>query len=165
LLSLDVLGYIRPRLPMADPGLAEELKAWKIVTAQGDGGQTAVIRIRLTKPGRPDVTELATAIVIKWPYDAAAGMPPASVNQQQLSFEEALDPLSPGEDSELVQVSTGMGLKEWVFYARSRETFMARLNELLQGHPRYPIAIEFYDDPQWQVWGEVAEAIQAKAPS
>jgi hypothetical protein len=30
---------------------------------------------------------------------------------------------------------TGMGLKEWTFYARDRDLFMAQLNELLQGHP------------------------------
>ena len=47
-------------------------------------------------------------------------------------------------------VSTGMGLKEWIFYARTREQFLDEFNQLLAGHPGYPIEIEFAEDPAWR---------------
>ncbi len=70
---------------------------------------------RWTRPNRPDIDEMQTAIVIKWTYEPNDQMPPKQVNQEQLAFVEALDPLAPSEHSELVDISTGMGLKEWIF--------------------------------------------------
>lgn len=126
---------------------------WKIVTAQNpETGQTAVFRARFAKPDRPDLASLVWAIVIQWP----------EVSPAQQTFEEALDPLASSPHSELVHVSTGMGLKEWIFYARSREEFMAELNELLAGHPRYPIDIEFFEDPEWEVWEDMVKDLRER---
>lgn len=91
--------------------------------------------------------------------------PPAEVNAAQQRFEAALAPLAPSSHSELVHVSTGMGLKEWVFYARSREEFMGELNELLSGHPEYPIEIHFYEDPAWEVWEDLVKDLRGRAES
>ena len=131
---------------------------WSIVSAQNpETGQTAVFRVRFSKPDRQDLASLVWAIVIRWPYESDE-MPPAEVNVAQQSFEEALDPLASSRHSELVHVSTGMGLKEWIFYARTREEFMGELNELLSGHPGYPLDIEFFEDPNWEIWdGEVKD--------
>jgi hypothetical protein len=53
-----------------------------------------------------------------------------------------------------------MGLKQWIFYARSREEFMGELNELLSGHPRYPLDIEFFEDPNWEVWDDMVKDLR-----
>jgi hypothetical protein len=55
-----------------------------------------------------------------------------------------------------------MNLKEWIYYTRSSGAFMARLNDLLLGHPRFPIQIEFYDDPQWEVWGDTVDILKER---
>ena len=89
-------------------------------------------------------------------------MPPADVNQAQLDFERALDPLTENSDAEVAQVSTGMGQKEWVFYAKDREVFMAQMNRLLAGHPRYPLQITFYDDPDWKIWSDMLERLETR---
>jgi hypothetical protein len=142
----------------------QELKAWRIVEATNHAtGEVAVFRIRMTRPARPDLATMTTAIAIKWRYQSSSQMPAEDVNQQQLRFERALDPLAcENDNSELVQVTTGMGLKEWVFYARSRDLFMARFNELLRSCPEYPLEIEFFDDPDWHVWGDVVQSLKAK---
>lgn len=139
---------------------------WSIVSAQNpETGQAAVFRVRFSKPNRPDLASLTWAIVIQWAYESDQQMPPAEVNAAQQSFEAALDPLAPSSHSELVHVSTGMGLKEWVFYARSREEFMGELNELLSGHPGYPIEIHFYEDPAWEVWEDLVKDLRGRAES
>src|SRR5262245_36101704 len=89
-------------------------------------------------------------------------MPPADVSQQQLAFEGALDPLSADGESELVQVVTESGVKKWFYYTHNSDTFMVHLNELLSGHPRYPIEVEFHDDPQWRLWADTVDALKAR---
>jgi hypothetical protein len=155
----------RPRITrLTEDSVQKDLEAWRIITAHNPVlGETAIFRIRMSRPARADLITLTSAIVIQWPYEPASGMPPKPVNQQHLDFERALDPLScENDNSELVQVTTGGGLKEWIYYARSRELFMARMNELLEAHPPYPLQIEFYDDPKWEVWGDTVRSLQAK---
>lgn len=133
---------------------------WSIVAVQHpETGEGAVLRVRFSKPARPDLASLVWAIVIQWTYGRAA-MPPPEVNEAQLNFEAALDPLASSSHSELVHVSTGLGLKEWIFYARTREQFMDELNELLSAHPQYPLDIEFVDDPGWVVWEDAVKDLQ-----
>jgi hypothetical protein len=153
------------RKPVGDSAgnpLETELKNWRIVRASNEArGEQAIIRIRMSKPNRPDIGSLTTAVVVKWPYEGGA-VPPAHVNQQQLEFERALDPLCTDGEAELVQVSTGMNLKEWIYYTPSSDIFMVRMNDLLSGHPRFPIQIEFFNDPKWQVWGDNMDSLKAK---
>ena len=135
---------------------------WSIVSVQHpETGEGAVLRVRFAKPGRPDLASLVWAIVIQWTYGGEQ-MPPPEVNEAQLRFEAALDPLASSSHSELVHVSTGLGLKEWIFYARTREQFMDELNELLSGHPRYPIDIEFEEDPDWEVWEDAVKDLRGR---
>jgi hypothetical protein len=54
--------------------------------------------------------------------------------------------------SYLMNISTGLGLREWCYYTKERADFMRRFNAALAGHERYPLEIEFYDDPEWKVW-------------
>lgn len=136
---------------------------WTIVSAENpETGQRAVFRVRFARPERPDVASLVWAIAIQWPYESEEPrqMPPPEITAAQQNFEEALDPLASSSHSELAHVSTGMGLKEWIFYARSREEFMSELNELLAGHPRYPIDIEFFEDPNWEIWEDMVKNLR-----
>jgi len=156
----NLLQRLLPSRPRSEAPKPEPTD-WSLAQAVNhETGETGILRTRTCKPRRADLESLTTAVVITWPYQSPNGMPPSEINQQQLHFERALDPLSADhENSELVQVFTGMGQKEWTFYARSREAFMADLNRLLGGHPRYPLAINFYEDPAWQIWGENRETL------
>jgi hypothetical protein len=157
-----LLGRREPAGATAGGKLDKELASWRIVEAKNEARREhAVFRIRVAKPARKDIDHLTRAIVIKWAYQGP-GMPPDEVNQQQVAFEEAIDPLWSEGGSELMQVATGMGLKEWIFYARSSDAFMARLNSLLSGRPRYPIEVEFYDDPEWQMWSQTVSTLKTR---
>lgn len=151
----------RRRSAEGDSALHKELADWRIIDANNEAaGERAIFRIRMAKPPRKDLDSLVTAAVIKWPYQGQ--MPPDDVNQQQLAFERAIDPLTSEGGSELMQVATGMSLKEWIFYARSADAFMARLNTLLSRRPRYPIQVEFHDDPEWQMWSQTVTTLKAR---
>jgi hypothetical protein len=34
--------------------------------------------------------------------------------------------------------------------------------DLLSGHPRYPIEVEFYDDAEWQMWSKTVKGLKAR---
>lgn len=144
--------------------IEDELRDWQIVTVENKEQQIrTTIRLRVRKPPMLDGRAFACAVEISWPYDGADGYPSGEVNQKQLAFETALDDLSGMNGfSELVQVSTGTGKKDWLYYTSDQDRFMRTLNALLAGHDAYPIQINFYEDPNWQIWSEVVEAVQSK---
>ncbi|HKE84410.1 MAG TPA: DUF695 domain-containing protein [Vicinamibacterales bacterium] len=153
----------RAKEPGDRDAIEAELRDWRIVTIENREQQSrATIRLRVRKPPIPDGRVFGCAVEISWPYDGS-DYPDSEVNQQQLAFEAALDDLSGMNGfSELVQVSTGMGKKEWLYYTSDRERFMRDFNALLDGHDPYPIQITFHEDPNWQLWSDVVEAVQSK---
>jgi hypothetical protein len=116
----------------------------------------------MNKPAIPDGRVFGCAVEISWLYSGTTDYPPREENQKQLAFETALDDLSGMNGfSELVQVSTGRGKKEWLYYTSDQERFMRDFNALLAGHEPYPIQINFYEDPEWKLWSEIVEAAQS----
>lgn len=59
-----------------------------------------------------------------------------------------------------MNISTGFGVREWCYYTKDRNEFIQRFNALLTGHQRYPLEIEFYDDPEWKVWHDLRFAYE-----
>jgi hypothetical protein len=51
-------------------------------------------------------------------------------------------------------VTTGEELREWIYYAKSGEGFLARVNKALGGQAAFPIAIHVADDPKWSNYQE-----------
>lgn len=134
--------------------LNDELKYWKVISVKEDN-KTLIIRLRIERPNYNDIHLYKSAVVIQWRWPNAdkSPKPPEDVNQRQIEFEEAIDELTGDNDlSYLIQVGTGLGLKEWVFYTKDRDAFMVKFNDFLKGHDQYPIQIEFYDDPDWKIW-------------
>lgn len=60
----------------------------------------------------------------------------------------------------LALVSTGEGLREWIFYARSESSFMDKLNQGLRGGPRFPIEIHAAPDPTWTTYQTFKQGIR-----
>ena len=103
--------------------------------------------------------------VISWKYDGSSrnGMPPEDANQRMMALEDVFDVHL--EDSGLCKHAysrTGNDLKEFAYYISDRDTFMAAFNDALKEHPRYPIEINFYDDPEWKDF-QTIRALFAKA--
>jgi hypothetical protein len=90
--------------------------------------------------------------VISWRYDGSSrnGLPDDSTNQQMIALEDAIrQHLEERQLCRHAYSRTGNGLKELVYYAADQDQFMSALNDALRSHPRYPLEIEFYSDPEW----------------
>jgi hypothetical protein len=97
--------------------------------------------------------QLTWLTVVGWKYDGSSnnGMPPQEENERMLTLEDALEQHVEKVDfCEHAYSRTGNNLKEFVYYINDRETFSAALNAALKTHPRYPISITFYEDPEWK---------------
>lgn len=142
---------------------SDPLDEWAIVRAINEENSGArVFRLRRMKPKGAYVANLITALTITWDYDPAHLFPKGEEKDAMLQFERALDVLADGDESALVQVATGMGTKEWLYYVVDPESFVAHMNRLLRGHPRYPIKIEWYDDPRWELWRDTVAALKRR---
>ncbi len=65
-------------------------------------------------------------------------------------LEASIDTLQENELSVQVYARTGKGLKELVYYIGDRDEFMSAFNQALSDQPRYPLDIEFFEDPDWK---------------
>jgi len=71
------------------------------------------------------------------------------------AMEDALEPFVNYENfATLALVSTGENLREWTYYTRSEDEFLARLNQALRGKSRFPIEIHTASDPNWSMYEE-----------
>jgi len=71
-------------------------------------------------------------IIIVWKYQSEDGQPAAEVYRPMNLLEDALESaLDQDRFATLALVSTGEGLREWTYYARSEDEFTARLNYAL----------------------------------
>ena len=103
-------------------------------------------------PDETTVGALPSLTVISWKYDGSSnnGMPTQDAHKPMKDLELAIESEIVREDFCRHAFSrTGNGLKELVYYVADRDAFMSKLNAALCNHPRYPIEIDFYDDPQW----------------
>jgi hypothetical protein len=98
-------------------------------------------------------------VIIAWRYTSDNGMPPRAERESMERLENLLAP-HVHKVSVLVSASTGTGRREWVYYARSQDGFMAKLNEALQGQPQFPIQIDLWHDPKWTFYDDLAQRVQ-----
>jgi hypothetical protein len=100
-----------------------------------------------TKEAQPD------RVILVWKYKSAKGMPSAKEHQQMDALEDALAPLLEADAfATLALVSTGEDLREWIYYTRSQDEFLRRLNAALIGKPAFPIEIHASADPLWTTY-------------
>ena len=90
--------------------------------------------------------------VITWEYDVSenGGMPVEEMLSQMMRLEGAIDEMEARGTCFQVYSRTGNGIKELTYYTGSRDGFLEDLNSTLADHPRYPIKIEFFEDPGWE---------------
>jgi Family of unknown function (DUF695) len=81
-------------------------------------------------------------------------------HQRMNLLEDILAPVLREEEfATLALVSTGENLREWIYYARSEDEFMARLNEALAG-TAFPIEIHAAPDPTWASYEEFRKGLR-----
>jgi hypothetical protein len=100
-------------------------------------------------------------IIIAWKYQSECGQPIAEEHQRMNLLEDALEPvLDQDRFATLALVSTGEDLREWTYYAKSDDEFMARLNFALAGMSAFPIEIHTAHDPQWSMYEQFKAGVR-----
>src|SRR5262245_57026133 len=109
--------------------MAEEENAWTMSAHEVDG-QKRIYRVRSALPAVMKPADFPECVIIEWNY--GSGLPNEELSELQSTFEEFMDPLDdPAKNSLLMHVYTGSGIKEWCYYARNYEQYMADLNKEL----------------------------------
>jgi hypothetical protein len=111
-------------------------------------------------------TPLPWLTVISWTYDKTVrnGMPPEVENQRMISLQDAIESSERPGFLRHAYSRTGNGKKELVYYIHDRDAFLAEFNAAVAGHPRYPIAIDFYEDPDWSDFSKLLDDFSAADP-
>ena len=80
-------------------------------------------------------------------------MPSVEERKRMDAMEDALEPVLEKDNfATLALVSTGEGLREWIYYVKSEDGFMERLNHALTGHSEFPIEVSSAPDPKWSTY-------------
>lgn len=134
---------------------------WLTAPAEADDGNLVMVS------GREDVGRFRSnprfkiRVTVSWDYSGeSAQMPTESTGelmarvQQTLTDEFRHDPVAV-----LTGIYTGDGQRQWVFYTLSIHIFGRKLNELLEPFPLLPITVEAVEDPEWEEYDEMMQAL------
>jgi hypothetical protein len=100
-------------------------------------------------------------IIIVWKYQSEKGQPTPEELEQMYLLEDTLEAvLNEHSFVTLALVSTGEDLREWTYYAKSEDEFMARLNYAFMEMPRFPIEIHIAHDPDWTTYTQFRSGVQ-----
>lgn len=92
-------------------------------------------------------------IILVWKYQSESRQPSAEDHKRMNLLEDVLESAFKEEGfATLALVSTGEDLREWTYYSKSKDVFMARLNYAFAGMTPFPIEIHTAHDPNWDVY-------------
>jgi hypothetical protein len=68
-------------------------------------------------------------------------------------FDEWMDELNNEQKGKTkALIITGLGPREWSFYAKSFDLWIDRFDDLMRDKPKVPIKISYSEDPLWEYW-------------
>lgn len=132
------------------------VKSWATaISTNADNGRRVIFRYAEQFCPEFDRASQPVRIIIVWKYESESGQPVSEDHKQMNQLEDGLEQvLEQNPFATLALVSTGENLREWIYYAKSEDEFMARLNFALVEHPAFPIEIHIEHDPSWQTYEE-----------
>ena len=137
-----------------------DVRTW--ATAKSTDSETGrKIIFRYAEAFSPTFNRLSRPIrvFIVWRYQSEHGQPKAEDLQSMNQLEDALEPVL-GQVATLALVSTGQDLREWTYYAKSEDEFMARLNFALFGKLPFPIEIHIAHDAMWRTYEQFRAGVK-----
>lgn len=142
-------------LPSADAASEAPRQTWSLTTRTTDHRTIIYRYIEALGPKAGERAGQRDRITVSWRYDAGAnnGMP---TDDDKAAMDELEDALAPAVEQEgfanLALVTTGIGLREWTYYARSADEFVARMKEAVRGHAAFPVQVDVAADPDWTAY-------------
>lgn len=124
--------------------------------------KTIVFRYLSKLPVQYDRKELSERVVLVWKYQGMKGMPSTDERQLMDQMEDLLALIEKRGVAKLVMVSTGNNLREWTYYATSKEIFLSELNVALHGKAAFPIEIHIGKDPSWSTYENFKSGVVQK---
>ena len=159
-LALAVTTAAGAASPAPDAAAKE---AWAIATVNRGRGTIICRYIETLGPKEGERAGQPDRVTLTWPYDADAnnGMPTDDDKARMDELEDALAPVVESDGfSNLALVTTGDGIRAWVYYARSGDEFVARMKRALRDRPAFPVKADVGSDPGWTAFeafrGEIA---------
>ena len=128
--------------------------SWATAVSKQEGTGRAIV-FRYAQGFKPEFqrSRFPDRVILVWRYRSESGMPSKQERESMDRMENQLVSLVDGSGNAILAlVSTGEDLREWIFYAKSEEDFIAALNEALESEPASPIEIHAAADPQWSTY-------------
>lgn len=144
------------------PVMSGEITSWATATSKQEGTGRAII-FRYAREFRDGFKKstFPDRVIVVWKYNSDSGMPVLKEREAMDRMEELLEPLVEKSGvSVLALVSTGENLREWIFYARTEQEFLAALNKALAGQPRFPIEVHAGRDPEWSSYERFRKGVR-----
>jgi Family of unknown function (DUF695) len=144
------------------PSLSADVLQWATATSKQEGTGRAIV-FRYAKEFRKgfQMGALPERIIVVWKYKSEAGMPSVEERKSMDRMEDLIAPLvDTAGMSVLSLVSTGEGIREWIFYTKSEQYFFEELNSALATQPRFPIEIHAASDPTWETYKKFKKGVR-----
>jgi hypothetical protein len=157
IIFMSFLSSIFPTIVKSEPNINEK---WAIAKVTAKDGKSGVFRYLEEKPSNWKTANLSEEVSISWNY---SGEYPDSITLKKMDeLEVALEPLASGRDACLALIMTVNGLREWCYYTRNYDYFMAELNKALSNKQTFPISIIHSRDPEWEYYQSFVDKIMKK---
>jgi hypothetical protein len=143
-------------------GIDSGVQVWATAISTNEHNDRKIM-FRYAKELRPTFDRASQPIrfIIVWRYQSESGQPIADDYRRMNMLEDALESVLKQDGfATLALVSTGEGLREWTYYARSENEFMSRLNYAFAGMPAFPIEIHPAYDPGWDVYEQFKTGVK-----
>lgn len=130
---------------------------WSIAEGEKENGKPYVLRFLEFYPTKTEQERLSYLIEISWDYleENPIGMPDQETYELMNYFEDTLDEEIISEESSiLVLTMLGDEKKLWLIYANNPDSFMDKLNEVMEGRKVLPIQFEVFQDSDWNGYKE-----------
>ncbi|MCA6062757.1 DUF695 domain-containing protein [Thalassolituus marinus] len=114
-----------------------------------------------------DADHMEICVQIAWQADSvddSTGFPALSEQSRILTFSEHLQQqLEPAGNALVSMVIAHDGVNQWIIYCRDLEVLKEGLNQIPTGEGLYPIEVVADEDPSWNTFTQVYQAIQQQA--
>jgi hypothetical protein len=136
--------------------IGPDVQVWATaISTNASTGRKVIFRYARVLSPALDRASQQIRVIIAWRYDSENGQPEREEHQRMIAFEDRLGPvLEQGSFATLTLVSTGEGLREWIYYAQSEDGFAARFNYAFSEASTFPIEIHAAFDPEWTSYHE-----------
>jgi len=150
------------RIEGFDMAVDADVQSWATaILTNADNGNRIVFRYAEQFSPSFDRASQPVRIFIVWKYQSVSGLLAAEEYERMNLLEDALESvLEQSPLATLALVATGENMREWTYYAKSEDEFMARLNFALAGMPAFPIEIHIAHDPNWKTYADFTSGIK-----